>query len=248
MHSILQFAVFLITFVSIYGLMQFYVLARLAGLFSYNRGVLFYLLLALAALSFVGSRVLIGHVSNIVTKSIYTASAVWMGVSFLLFSTLLVYEIVRLFIKIKPSSAGLGICVIVGLLAVYAVINAQFIHIKTVSITSSKIREDVRIVQLSDIHFGSIHTNDLLERIVAKTQTLNPDIVCITGDLIDKHHNNDNVLISFNQLKVPVLFVTGNHENYIGKDHVKGLLKKTNIQFLQNQMYEYNGVHIIGIN
>lgn len=73
------------------------------------------------------------------------------------------------------------------------------------------------IVQLSDIHIGSLLKKDWLEKTVEKTNALNPDIIVITGDFIDglpeelKDH-----LTPLSRLKARygVYGVTGNHEYY----------------------------------
>ena len=74
----------------------------------------------------------------------------------------------------------------------------------------------MNIVQLSDIHVGSVG-EDYLRRVVEKTNSLSPDLVLITGDLMDPAGRPRNApFASLNELKAPVYFVTGNHERYTG--------------------------------
>ena len=78
--------------------------------------------------------------------------------------------------------------------------------------------EGFKIVQISDLHnkdFG-----DEPNKLIKKMQALTPDIIVITGDLIDSRHTNINTAIKFveaAQELAPVYFVSGNHESNSGK-------------------------------
>ena len=48
-------------------------------------------------------------------------------------------------------------------------------------------------------------------------------------------------------LKAPVLFVTGNHEGYVGSAKVTESLTASNVKVLHNQQIDCNGIQIIGI-
>lgn len=77
---------------------------------------------------------------------------------------------------------------------------------------------DFRIVQISDLHnknFGK-EQSKLLE----KVESLSPDIIVVTGDLIDRRRYNLEIAMSFinKAVKVaPVYYVSGNHEAWSGK-------------------------------
>jgi len=53
---------------------------------------------------------------------------------------------------------------------------------------------------------------------------------------------------ALNKIKAPFLFVTGNHETYEGLEEVFRVLNPTNIKMLSNEMFEFNGIQIIGVN
>lgn len=76
-----------------------------------------------------------------------------------------------------------------------------------------------RIVQMSDIHIGSLIRRRFAERIVARCNALDPDLLAITGDLVDGsvHHLQEDVA-PFGNLRARhgVFFVTGNHDHYSG--------------------------------
>lgn len=78
---------------------------------------------------------------------------------------------------------------------------------------SGKISRNMRIIQISDLHSSSFGENnqDLVERI----KELQPDLIVLTGDMIDKRDGNMDVTLSLcRQLTeiAPVYFIYGNHE------------------------------------
>jgi predicted MPP superfamily phosphohydrolase len=75
----------------------------------------------------------------------------------------------------------------------------------------------LRIVQISDVHIGETLRRDFLERTVADVNALAPDIIAVTGDLVDGRVNElSDELSPLSQLKAKlgVFYVTGNHEYY----------------------------------
>lgn len=68
-----------------------------------------------------------------------------------------------------------------------------------------------RIVQVSDLHNKSFHG-----RLIKKIKNLEPDIIVITGDIIDSYNTKPGIALVFaeNALKIaPVYYATGNHES-----------------------------------
>lgn len=49
-----------------------------------------------------------------------------------------------------------------------------------------------KIIQISDLHFGSTYSNKELNKIIELTNERNPDIIVFTGDLIAKSYNLTN--------------------------------------------------------
>ncbi|MDD3984603.1 MAG: metallophosphoesterase [Methanobacterium sp.] len=87
-----------------------------------------------------------------------------------------------------------------------------------------------------------------MEKIVKKTNKLNPEIIFITGDMVDGSVRLDTTTFNvINKLKAPIFFINGNHEIYEGLDEIFRILKKTNMKILRDELYEYNGIQIIGI-
>jgi hypothetical protein len=234
--------------------LNFYVLWRLCDLFKIKKGIIFWIAVIICSTSLIGSSILRFHFDNIITKAIYIIATNWLGIMWLLFSTLIVYEIVRLFIKIepafakamagRPSTAGIAILIIVGLATVYAMINAQLVRVKELVIPGNV---NLNIVQISDIHLGST-SERFLQRVIEKANILEPNLIVITGDIADSYNERtQKALAKLKGLKAATFFVTGNHEMYAGPERVTDALAQANVKVLRNQLADYNGIQIIGI-
>nr|WP_246333391.1 metallophosphoesterase [Stenotrophomonas tumulicola] len=74
-----------------------------------------------------------------------------------------------------------------------------------------------RVLQLTDIHASRQLTGDWVEKVVAESNALHPDLVVITGDLIDgtvAARANDYRPLGELQAPDGVIAITGNHEYY----------------------------------
>ncbi|MDH5670767.1 MAG: metallophosphoesterase [Myxococcales bacterium] len=95
-----------------------------------------------------------------------------------------------------------------------------------------------RVVQLSDIHIGSLIGKRFAERLVERCNALAPDLLAITGDLVDGsvHHLGDQVS-PFGRLQARdgVYFCTGNHDHYSGAARWSQRLAELGIQVLRNR-------------
>jgi predicted MPP superfamily phosphohydrolase len=98
-----------------------------------------------------------------------------------------------------------------------------------------------RIAHLSDIHVGPISRERFLETVVAETNALRPDLVVVTGDLVDASVGRlGPALAPLSKLsaRCGVAFVTGNHEYYNGAREWVGFLRSRGIRVLLNQRIE----------
>jgi len=74
-----------------------------------------------------------------------------------------------------------------------------------------------RVLQLTDIHASRLLTGDWVTQVVAESNAQKPDLVVITGDLVDGSvRARANDVRSLGQLQAPdgVIAITGNHEYY----------------------------------
>lgn len=105
-------------------------------------------------------------------------------------------------------------------------------------IESSKLKPDapdITIIQISDLHNAEF--GDKQEKLIRKIKEAKPDIIAVTGDLIDSNHTDIGKameLISQAATIAPVYFVTGNHEAWAAEGYIR----------LKREM-ENAGVHIL---
>jgi uncharacterized protein len=89
--------------------------------------------------------------------------------------------------------------------------------------------DGLRIAQISDLHIGDNLTLRQLERFVERVNALQPDLVCITGDIIDGPHAEvDASLSCLARLRAThrVVAILGNHDHYAGAEQVEEALRR----------------------
>jgi hypothetical protein len=92
--------------------------------------------------------------------------------------------------------------------------------------------DGLRIVQLSDLHVGPHTSRRFLERVVETTRALEPDLIAVTGDLIDDRAEDvASYARSLGGLAAPlgVYMIPGNHDVYAGWDAVERALREANL-------------------
>lgn len=77
--------------------------------------------------------------------------------------------------------------------------------------------DGLRIAHLSDMHFTGRIGKPFFEQVIRKTNAAQPDVICITGDLLDKTRYQEWIESTYGQLKAPrgVFFILGNHDRYV---------------------------------
>ncbi|OTX91087.1 phosphoesterase [Bacillus wiedmannii] len=90
---------------------------------------------------------------------------------------------------------------------------------------------------MSDLHNKKFGDNQ--ETLIQKVKSINPDIIAITGDLIDSKSYDAEVsleLIRGLVKEYPIYFVTGNHEKWSGKyNDLEKELKQHHVIVLKNE-------------
>jgi predicted MPP superfamily phosphohydrolase len=194
-----------------------------------------------------------------------TAAFVWMGVAFLLFATLLAVDLVRAgawlgswaadwFRSIPGSPADparrqfMARAVAGG--AVLAAGGAGLVAFRSATGPAQIEEVPIRlaalpptlsgftIAQITDLHVGPTIREREVRRVVEQTNALQPDLIAITGDLMDGTPRElGHIIAELAKLRARhgVVFVTGNHEYYSGVDAWLELLPKLGIRPLRNQ-------------
>jgi len=140
--------------------------------------------------------------------------------------------------------ATFGLTVVISLLCF---VTAMHVGVDKVEIPIKGIKNNVRIVQLTDLHLGHFRGREWLHEIVNEANAQNPDIVVITGDIFESHYNlTDEVVDELTGVKVPVYYVAGNHDKYVNLLRIKDMLKRVGVKVLDNEVDEYMGLQIAG--
>ena len=112
-----------------------------------------------------------------------------------------------------------------------------------------------RIVQISDIHVGPTIKRAYLAAIVERVNQLKPDVIAVTGDLVDgsvAKLREDTAPLSDLSARYGSYFVTGNHEYYSGAAAWIAEVTRLGLRVLQNEhvVLSHNGAALIlaGVN
>lgn len=176
---------------------------------------------------------------------------IWLGIISIGFSVFIILNLLEL-IFTRSINYNIYLYTIIPLvMIIYSFINGLRVpNIKNVEINQS-IVEDFTICQLSDIHINKYMSENWLRRVVEKTNELNPDIIVITGDLIDdpfKEIEKYAESLKLLKAKYGVYAIIGNHEVYTGIDEFKKILKRADIKLLENEKVNIRGdINLIGI-
>ncbi|TCK38192.1 hypothetical protein B0G84_3496 [Paraburkholderia sp. BL8N3] len=94
------------------------------------------------------------------------------------------------------------------------------------------------IVQISDIHVGPTIKRHYVERIVAAVNGLKPDMIAVTGDVVDgavAHLADHTRPLGQLSARHGAFLVTGNHEYYSGADKWVAEFRRLGLTVLMNQ-------------
>ena len=214
--------------------------------------------LFMLALSFMASFFLLQWQENSLTVGFYKFSAIWVGLFLNLLPAALaswiIIAVVRVTGSYPPSRLIGSVCIVAAVLySVYGGWNAFHPRVKKLEVPFENLPHQWKnktIIQLSDIHLGHFYGTEFLNNLVRKVNALNPEAIFITGDLFDGMAATiSHFAAGLDQLRATkgVFFVTGNHESYVGLNRALGVLKKTKIQILHNEIIEVDGLQIMGI-
>ena len=149
------------------------------------------------------------------------------------------------------------ICLLLILCGIYFYFENTTLEVSTYQIASNKIPNEFnnyKIIQISDFHNNT--SSKLTKKLIAEIKNQKPNIIVITGDLIDS--TKTNVDIAIDMIKeiieiAPVYYVTGNHEARTNEyDNLKSQMIELGVKILENEAQEIqlnnSTINILGIN
>jgi len=217
-----------------------------------------FVILFVLSLSFMASFFLLQWQENLLTIGFYKFSASWTALFLnMLLAALLSWIIITAvwFAGTYPNTrlVAAGCLTLAILFTGYGVWNAFRPREKKLEIEFENLPDqwkDKTIVQLSDVHLGHFYGRRYLKKLVRRVNSLNPELIFITGDLFDGMAKNiSHFAAHLDRLKAKkgVYFITGNHETYIGVSRALNVLNQTHINILKNEVIDIDGLHVIGI-
>ena len=131
------------------------------------------------------------------------------------------------------------LCFVIAFLG-WNIYQNQFIQINEITIKCETLPEDFagyKIVQVSDLHNAEFGENN--EDLLSLIKEQNPDIIVVTGDIVDSRRTNVQIARDFinNASEIaPVYYVTGNHEARVAmEDEIDFIELNENVNVLHNQ-------------
>lgn len=122
-----------------------------------------------------------------------------------------------------------------------------WLQVRKIQMTQSK--PALRLLQFTDVHFKGDHAG--LQLVVDRINSLTPDVVCFTGDIIEEQKWLEPALKIFAQIKAPMYGIPGNHDHWSHVDFgpIRECFSKTGGQWLMNERVDLPqfGINIIGV-
>ena len=159
-----------------------------------------------------------------------------------------IHQLLCCFIKkIKPMFSLIIIVLLPFSLWLFGMIWARIIHYDYITLKYKGFQGSFTIAHLSDLHLGVIYKRGFVESVVEKVNKINPDIVVITGDLMDGRVEIENWVEPFSNVKAPVYFITGNHEHLYGKEAALEKIKNSSLRYIGNDVIDIGKINLIGV-
>ena len=244
----MSFIIFFSVFLSVFAFQTWVIKKRLINKLDFNYKTKKYLSFLLYLTFFGVLMYPIARYFPIVPNWLYFLLSLPIGVIFLTFIITLFHEFIsfglsktkyaknrREFFK---KSLDIGIVSAVIATNAKAIDNARDIELEVVDVKIKDLKLPYTIVQLSDIHIGGLITKDFIKNLVNKVNILNPDVVVITGDLVDtKLEYAKPALDELKNInsKYGNFFIVGNHEYFHGVKPIIDYVNTLNIKTLENE-------------
>ena len=249
--------IFLTLVITIWGGIHFYVYKRTIHFLNISGAFKIYLALAIFILffSYPLIRAISGFLPVEISLVLHILSTLWIGMVFYLFLFFILADLITLILSlafpIPKVAIGIAVFILTILTVIYGYIEANRISTRKITIKIENLNgKELRIVHLSDLHLGLNFNYLKLKRMIPHINKFSPDLVLITGDILDEKADRINKyknLFSEIQSGLGIFAVTGNHEFYAGNQKSIEFLKSAGITLLRNQVLTLNNVEIAGV-
>ena len=172
-----------------------------------------------------------------------------------LFITFLVLDLGRL-VRLVPKAwlyhngiTAAAVFVLILGLFIYGNIHYNDKYRETLTLTSTKLDGQKRIVMVSDLHLGYHNRRAELERWIDLINAEKPDLVLIAGDIIDMSIRplaEEKMAEAFHRLQAPVYACLGNHEYFSGEPAAQRFYDEAGIHLLRDTTVVTGDLCIVG--
>ena len=241
-------SLFFIAFLGVFILLNMYISKRLIKKLDIKESTKKYLRIFLVVNFFGIIGYMLGRYYVDIPNWLYFLFSLPIGILFLLFCTAIIYDISRVLLSKVPISTSrrsffkksldISSFIVASSLSARAIYEAKFLKLEKIEVTLKDLKQEYTIVQLSDIHIGGLIDAAFIQSMVQRVNALNPDIVVITGDLVDIDISKAEApLGELEALKSTygTYFIVGNHEYFHGIEKIMNRVKSLGIRVLENE-------------
>ena len=245
--------IFLLVFPSIYFGIHYFIFHRLCqglDITGTERSIIGGFM-TFASLSFIVGAFMIRKFDSVL---LFKFGSVWIGVISLALGIFILREIVVLVLPGKEwwlTIISLSLTLILSGFAYYNTTGKPYfreVHVPVKNLPAKLY--GFKIVQMSDLHLTRFHSVKWLKRVIKVSNGTHPDLVVITGDLIDdsKEGLYDQIkVLKKIKSKYGVYVIPGNHEHYVGIDEFHKTAEAAGMKVLLNEGVTVAGIDLVGI-
>ncbi|WP_294966720.1 metallophosphoesterase [Sulfurimonas sp.] len=240
--------IFFTAFLGVFILLNMYISKRLISKLDLKDKYKLYLRIFLVVNFFGIIGYMLGRYYVDIPNWLYFLFSLPIGILFLLFCTAIIYDISRVILHHSPvsqkrrnffkRSLDVSSLVVASSLSARAMYEAKYVKLEKVDIKINKLKKSYKIVQLSDVHIGGLIDKTFIYNIVQRVNFLKPDLVVITGDLVDIdiiHAQETLAELKNLKSKYGTFFIVGNHEYFHGVGTIIDAIKALGIRVLENE-------------
>ncbi len=260
---------FFISFIAIYGSVHVYAFFRTRGALGLGPGGGIALALFLLAMTL--APILIRTVERdgfeLTARVLAYLAYLWMAVLFFYFGASLLFDLLGQITRLVGWIVNFGVSswlipgktsflISIGLslsICIYGFFEAKDIRTERLVIETAKLpagTDRLTIVQLSDVHLGLINRCERLAPMLAAVKAAHPDILVVTGDLVDAQINHLTGLAEMFREITPTygkFAIMGNHEYYAGAEKALAFIRESGFTMLRNEAVISGPITLVGV-
>lgn len=189
-------------------------------------------------------------------RILYTLVWTWLGLVsnafWLFFLGWLIFLVIGRRFRLSRTVYGFMLVGITTIYTVFGITQAIFPRVTSLNLRVANLPyawQGKKIVQISDAHLGAVYGPKYLERLLRLAQKQDPDLLVITGDLVDgTRHDYPRLLAPLQgaTAKKGIYYISGNHEIYTGMKVVASAVPP-NVTILDDRIVNIDGLSLIGV-